>query len=141
LDVGYLWSSGFRVGGYFGYSLGRVVSQSYDPVIGASFDLTADTSSLNYGLSVAYDVPLYSLLLRYGLGIGATMMSWDFAPMSPNLARYSESPTTGLHVVPGAALLWPCDWFEGGLGFRYLVQANGAIPSGFVGELMVGVKL
>ncbi len=141
LDAGYVWRSGFRLGGYFGYSLGRAVVQNYDPLVGNSFELTADTSSLNTGLSVGYDVPIYGFVLRYSLGLGATVMSWDFAPRSPNVARYSDNPLVGFHVLPGATLFWRHDWFAGGVGFRYVVQADGAIPSGFLGELLVGVHL
>jgi hypothetical protein len=141
VDLGYTWSSGFRLGGYVGYSLGRSVSQIYDPVVGRTLDLTADTSSLNAGLSVGYDVPIYCLVLRYALGFGATSMNWDFGSTTPRIARYSDSPIVGVHVAPGASLLWRSGLFEGGLGFRYLVQANGAIPSGFLGDLLVGVRL
>ena len=141
LDVGYVWPSGFRLGAYFGQSLGRSVFQHYDPVVGDELDLTADTSSFNAGLSLAYDVPLYSFVLRYALGLGGTAMTWDFDPRTPDVARYSESPRVGFHVAPGAVLFWTRDWFEAGVGFRYLVQADGAIPSGFLGELLVGGKL
>jgi hypothetical protein len=140
LDLGYTWSGGFRLGAYVGYSLGRSVSQTYDPVVGRTVDLVADTSSVNAGISLGYDVPIYCFVLRYSLGLGATSMNWDFSE-TPNIARYSESPATGFHVVPGAALLWRSGLFEGGAGFRYLVQANGAIPSGFMGELLAGVRL
>jgi len=141
LDVGYRWSSGFRLGGYFAYSLGRSVSQRYDPVVGREYELASDTSSLHTGLSLGYDVPLYALVLRYSLGLGVTLMHWEFAPETPDVARYTESPREGFHVAPGAVLLWPNDWIEGGVGFRYLVQADGAIPSGFLGELLVGIEL
>jgi len=140
-DVGYIWPSGFRLGGYVGYSLGRTVSQIYDPVVGRTLDLDADTSSLSAGISFAFDVPVYSFILRYSLGFGGTWMNWDFGAQTPRIARYSESPVDGFHIVPGAALFWRSDLFEAGLGFRYLVQANGAIPSGFLGELLVGVRL
>jgi hypothetical protein len=66
-------------------------------------------------------------------------MRYDFAPSSPR--TYGDSPVVGFHFAPGATLLWPYDWFEGGVGFRYLVQVNDAIPSGFLGELLFGVKL
>jgi hypothetical protein len=52
LDVGYTWNAGFRLGGYLGYSLGRSVSQQYEPLVGRTIDLTADTSSLNAGISI-----------------------------------------------------------------------------------------
>jgi hypothetical protein len=141
LDVGDRWSSGFRLGGYFGSSLGRSVSQRYDPVVGREYELTSDTSSLNAGLSLAYDVPLYGFVLRYTLGLGVTVMTWEFAPETPDVASYTESPREGFHLAPGAVLLWPNDWFEAGVGFRYLVQADGAIPSGLLGELLVGFVL
>jgi len=140
-DVGYIWPSGFRLGAYVGYSLGQTVSQVYDPLVGRTLDLDAETSSLNAGLSFAFDVPVYSFVLRYSLGFGGTWMNWDFGASTPRIARYSDSPVDGFHVVPGAALFWRSEMFEAGLGFRYLVQANGAIPSGFLGELLVGVRL
>jgi len=140
-DVGYIWPSGFRLGAYVGYSLGQTVSQIYDPLVGRTLDLDAETSSLSTGISFAFDVPVYSFILRYSLGFGGTWMNWDFGAEAPRIARYSESPVDGFHVVPGAALFWRSDLFEAGLGFRYLVQANGAIPSGFLGELLVGVRL
>jgi hypothetical protein len=141
LDVGYSWQSGVRLGGYFAYSLGHTESQFYYPLVGRGFDLIADTSSVNAGLSIGYDVPLYGFLLRYALGVGATVMYWDFGSTEPRLLRYYDSPSTGFHIVPGATLLWPHDWFQGGIGFRYLVQTSTAIPSGFLGELTVGVRL
>jgi hypothetical protein len=140
-DVGYIWPSGFRLGAYLGYSLGQSVAQTYDPLVGRTQDLTADTSSLNAGISLSYDVPISCLVLRYSLGLGGTAMNWDFGSRPPNIARYSDTPVDGFHVAPGASLFWRSELLEGGLGFRYLVQANGAIPSGFLGELLVGVRL
>jgi len=141
LDVGYSWQSGFRLGGYFAYSLGRAESQFYYPLVGRGFDLTADTSSINAGVSIGYDVPLHGFVLRYALGMGATVMYWDFGSAEPRLLRYYDSPSMGFSIVPGATLLWPHDWFQGGVGFRYLVQTSTAIPSGFLGELVLGVRL
>jgi hypothetical protein len=141
LDVGYTWPSGFRLGAYFGYSLGGSATRNYDPLIGRNYDVTADTSSLNAGLSVGYDVPLYRFVLRYGLGVGFTSMSWDFGSNPPDIAEYSDSPTVGFHLAPGATLLWRSGSFQGGLGFRYLAQLENAIPNGFLGELVVGVRL
>jgi hypothetical protein len=141
LDVGYSWQAGFRLGGYVGYSLGRSVSQQYDPLIGSSFDVTADTSSVSAGLSIGYDVPLCGFVLRYTLGLGATAMHWDFGSTPGSAVSYAENPTVTFHIAPGATLFWPFDPFEGGVGFRYLVQTYSAIPSGFLGELIVGVRL
>jgi len=141
LDGGYAWRSGFRLGGYVGYSLGRSVSQTYDPVVGSSFDMSADTSSLNTGLSIGYDVPLHGFVLRYALGIGVTAMFWDFGGEAPRIANYSESPAAGLHLAPGGTLFWPHNSLLGGVGFRYLAQFSDSIPSGFMGELLVGVRL
>jgi len=141
LDGGYAWRSGFRLGGYVGYSLGRSVSQTYDPLVGSSFDMSADTSSLNMGLSVDYDVPLQGFVLRYALGIGVTAMFWEFGSEAPRIANYSESPAAGFHLAPGGTLFWPHNSFLGGVGFRYLAQFSDSIPSGFLGELLVGVRL
>jgi hypothetical protein len=38
-------------------------------------------------------------------------------------------------------VLWPLGRFECGLGMRYLVQVADEIPSGLLGELLLGVAL
>jgi hypothetical protein len=142
-DVGYTWSIGFRLGAHFDAGLGREVVQGRDPRVGRDFDFTADTSSYNGGFSVGWDLRAYSLLLRYTLRLGVTAMRWDFAGTRPISASFDDasSPSVGLHLAPGVALLWPYRWFEGGVGFDYLAQAeDGAIPSGFVGKLLIGVR-
>ncbi|MEI9935790.1 MAG: hypothetical protein WDO69_01065 [Pseudomonadota bacterium] len=143
IDVGYIWSSGFRLGGYFARSLGHSVLQHRDPRIGREYDFGADTSSLSGGLSLGWDVPLYFLALRYTLGFGVSSMRWDFQKISANSVKFGDgsSPSIGVHVAPGVALLWRYHWFEAGAGFEYFAQVKDTIPSGFVGKLLVGVKL
>jgi len=143
LQAGYVWRQGFRLGAYASFGLGRAVEQTYDPFVGRPVELTADTSMTNVGLSVAYDVPLYMLVLRYELKLGASIMSWSFGKGQPNLIEYYslESPTEGIHAAPGVSLILPLDRFECGAGFYYFGQVNDAIPSGFVGLAFAGVKL
>jgi len=144
LDVGYTFHSGFRLGASAGYGFGHTVRQTHDPVIGDPFDFDADSSSLNLALVLAYDVRLYSFLLRYGLGFGGTFMRWDLSGIPPESVFdevTAKSPTSSFFLAPGVTLLWPHDTLQCGVGFDYLVQANGAIPPGFVGKLLVGVKL
>ena len=142
VDLGYTWSFGFRLGGYFSNSVGRSVFQHRDPLLGREYDFTADTSSLSGGVSIGWDVPFYSLLLRYTLGFGVSAMHWDFHDAPPIGAFYNLSnPNLGVHFAPGIALLWPHGLFEGGAGFDYLVQAQDTIPSGFLGKLLIGVRL
>ena len=143
VDLGYTWSIGFRLGAHFDGALGRAVVQGRDPRIGRDFDFTADTSSYSGGFSVGWDLRLYALLLRYTLRLGVTAMRWDFEGTRPSSVSFEDtsSPSVGLHLAPGVALLWPHHWFEGGVGFDYLAQAeDGAIPSGFVGKLLIGVR-
>jgi hypothetical protein len=143
VDLGYTWSIGFRLGAYFDGALGRAVVQGRDPRIGRDFDFTADTSSYSGGFSVGWDLPLYGLLLRYKLGLGVTAMRWDFEGIRASSVSFEDtsSPSVGPHLAAGVALLWPHRWFEGGVGFDYLAQAeDGAIPSGFVGKLLIGVR-
>jgi hypothetical protein len=143
VDAGYTWSIGFRLGAYFDAGLGREVVQGRDPRVGSDFDFTADTSSNHGGLSVGWDLRAYSLLLRYTLRFGVTAMRWNFEGTRPISASFDDpsSPSVGPHFAPGVALIWPYRWFEGGVGFDYLVQADdGAIPSGCVGKLLVGVR-
>ena len=86
---------------------------------------------------------LYALILRYKLGIGVTAMRWDFEGIRASSVSFEDtsSPSVGPHFAPGVALLWPHRWFEVGVGFDYLAQAeDGAIPSGFVGKLLIGVR-
>jgi hypothetical protein len=92
---------------------------------------------------VGYDVPVYFLIVRYSLGLGATSMTWDFGDVDPARVRYGDvsNPNVGFHLSPGLALLWRPGLFETGIGFDYLVQTNGTIPNGFVGKVLVGVKL
>jgi len=142
VDAGYTWAIGFRLGAHFDGSLGHEVLNRRDPRIGRDFDFTADASSLNGGFSVGWDLRLYSVLLRYTLRLGVTAMRWDFAGTRQDPAQFEtvSSPSIAPHLAPGIALLWPYRWFEGGVGFDYLAQAEGVIPSGFVGKLLVGVR-
>jgi hypothetical protein len=143
LDAGFTFTSGLHLGAYFDYSLGSSRAQQRDPLIGRAFDYDADTSALNAGLRVAYDVPLYGLVLRYKLGIGISSMKWDFGDVEASDVLYGDvdHPNVGFHVAPGAALLWPFGTFVAGAGFDYLAQVNGSIPSAFLGKLLIGVKL
>jgi hypothetical protein len=143
VDAGFTFRFGLRLGAYVNYSLGKSVVQHEDPLIRRSWEFDADTSSLNAGLSVGYDVPLYLLVLRYDLSFGVTSMQWDFGDVDPSDVRYGDAknPNVGFHFAPGLALLWPHGPFEAGVGFNYFVQTNYTIPSGFLGKLLVGVKL
>lgn len=143
VDVGYTFRVGLHLSGYFQYSLGRSEKQNYDPVIGRNFEFTADTSSMSGGISLGWDVPIYALVLRYGLGFGITSMKWDFGSTRPVDVRFGgyESPTVGFHFAPSLALLYEHGLFEGGVGFAYFAQANGVIPSGFLANVLCGVKL
>lgn len=144
IDVGYTWPVGFRLGAHFDTALGHGVVQHRDPRIGREFDFTADTSSLNSGFSIGWDLPLYSLfLLRYTLRLGVTAMDWDFGAGRPMAAYFDDAskPAWSLHIAPGVAVLWPYRWFEAGIGFDYLAQAEATgIPSGFMGKVLIGVR-
>jgi hypothetical protein len=140
-DIGYTWPVGFRLAAHFDAGLGRGVVHQRDVRRGRDFDFTADTSSLNGGFSMGWDVPLYMLLLRYTVRLGVTSMRWDFGgTRRPVEFDDVSNPVLGLHVAPGVAVLWPYRWFEGGVGFDFMAQANGTIPSGFVGKVLVGVR-
>lgn len=144
LDVGYVFRFGFRVGVSVGYGFGRTVSQRREPTFGDPYDYTIDTSSLNLATSLGYDVPLYFLVLRYTVGLGATFMRWDIDGALPEAVFGkipAQSPSAGFLVAPGLTLLWPHGALECGVGFDYFVQANWAIPPGFLGKLVIGVKL
>lgn len=143
VDVGYTFRVGLRVSAYYQYSLGRSEHQEVNPLIGRNYAFDADTSSMRGGISLGWDVPLYALVLRYGLGFGITSMKWDFGDTRPVDVRFGgyKSPTTGFHFAPSLALIYEHGLFEGGVGFDYFAQANGVIPSGFLGKLVCGVKL
>lgn len=142
LDVGYGWRSGFRVGAELAYGFGHSITQHRTSLTGTEYDLTADASSLSAAITVAYDVPLEFLILRYSLGVGMVAMHWDLsgAPASAFYDGEWESPTWGLFLAPGASLLWRRELLEVGVGFDYLVQTKDGIPTGLVGELLTGVK-
>jgi hypothetical protein len=144
LDAGYAFRSGFRVGASSSYGFGRTVRQRHEARTGDDFDFDAEASSLNLAMTLSYDVPLGAFALRYGLGFGGTFMRWDLGGIPPE-SVFSEvpsrSPTSGFHLAPGVALLLPYDIVEYGLGFDYLVQANGAIPPAFFAKVLVGVRL
>ena len=144
LDLGYAFRSGFRLGATAGYGAGRTVHQRHDGFRDDDFDVDADSSSVNFALTLGYDVPLSVFLVRYSLGFGATFMRWDLGEI-PAESVWSgvsaNSPTSGAFIAPGVALLWPQGLFRCGIGFDYLVQANGAIPPAFLGKLLVGVNL
>jgi hypothetical protein len=143
LDAGFTFPFGLRLSAYGAYSLGKTTEEKRDPLIGRTIDFEAETSSLNAGLSFGWDVPLYFLVLRYGVGLGITSMSWDFGGVDASRVNYgdAENPNVGFHFAPGAAVLWPHGKFECGVGFDYFTQFNGTIPNGFVGKLLAGVKL
>ncbi|HEX6272991.1 MAG TPA: hypothetical protein VFZ53_08125 [Polyangiaceae bacterium] len=144
LDLGYAFRSGFRLGANVGYGAGRTVHQRHDGFRDDDFDVDAESSSVNFALTLGYDVPLSVVLLRYSLGFGATFMRWDLgeAPAESVWSGVSaSSPTSGAFIAPGVALLLPHGLLQCGVGFDYLVQANGAIPPAFLGKLLVGVKL
>jgi hypothetical protein len=143
LDAGYTFGFGLHLGAYFNSSFGQTTTKQVDPRLGANFDLSADCSSLNTGIAVGYAIPIHFLILRYSLGLGITSMSWDFGTVDPRRVRYDDqsNPNVGFHLAPGVALLWPYGLFEGGLGFDYLIQVDPTIPSGFLGKVLVGVKL
>jgi hypothetical protein len=143
VDLGYSWSSGFRLGGYFFQSLGRGVLQPRESRMGRPYELNVDASSSNGGLSLGWGVPLYGLVLRYTLSLGVTAMRWSLSGDSTNPSSFSKesNPSLGFHFAPGVALLWPYRRFEGGIGFEYLAQIKDTIPSGVFGTLLLGVKL
>jgi len=143
LDAGFTFPFGLRLGAYGNYSLGSTTNEHRDPILGQAFDFKADTSNLTAGLSVGWDVPMSCLVLRYGMGLGFTSMKWDFGGVDAADVRYGDAknPSTGFQFAPGATVLWPHGKFQGGVGFDYVVQANGTIPSGFIGKLVAGVKL
>jgi hypothetical protein len=143
LDLGYRWSSGFRLGAHFGYGFGRSVTQRRTLLGGDEYDLTANASSFTGAVSFAYDVPLFFLMLRYSLDLGVISMWKDLGGI-PLRSFFDEedfdSPNWGFYAAPGAALIWHRGALEVGVGFDYLVQVNDAIPNGFVGKLITGVK-
>lgn len=144
LDVGYTFHFGLRLGARAAYGLGRSVSQTYDPIIGRPRSLTAEAESVSSGISLGYDLPLYFLVLRYSLDLGGTWLSYDLgAPRFSSLAGYSPTKGTlgSFYLAPRLVLLWPIDRFQCGIGFQYLIQAEERIPSGMLGELLVGVRL
>jgi hypothetical protein len=143
LDVGYTFPMGLRLGAYGTYGFGNPVSEQIDRGIRGVQDVTIDSSSINAGVSFGYDVALGFFVLRYTLNTGVTFMTFHFDGASPEAMGFAEtnSPATGFHFAPGATLLLRWGRFECGVGFDYLVQANGAIPNGFIGKLQIGAGL
>lgn len=143
LDAGFTFRYGLHLGAFGTYSAGKTTQEHRDPILGKAFDFEADTSAVSAGLNVGWDVPLHVLVLRYSVGLGFTSMKWDFGNVDAGDVRYGDAknPSLGFQFAPGAALLFPHGKFVGGLGFDYLVQANGTIPSAFIGKALVGVKL
>jgi hypothetical protein len=141
-EVGYTLSMGLRLSGHFDYSLGHGVVQSIDPRLGRDREFTADASTIHGGLAMGWDVPLSMLLLRYTIRLGVSSMSWDFGGNTRRPVEFEtlSNPVVGLHVAPGMAVLWPYRGFEAGIGFDYLAQSNYAIPSGFIGSVLIGVR-
>jgi hypothetical protein len=144
VDAGYTWSFGLRLGLHFDYGLGRSESQRYDRALLRDVSFTSEGQSVSSSLSLGYDLWLYFLILRYSLDLGITWMRWDFGDLPySSLGGYASMRDTvvGLHLAPRVLLLWPIGRFECGLGMRYLVQVADEIPSGLVGELLLGVAL
>jgi hypothetical protein len=144
LDLGYTWNMGLRVGARASYGLGRSIKQTYDPLIGASVDLTSDAQSVTASATVGYDMKLHILTLRYALGIGFTSLHWDLGDIPyTSFAGYSpmKGSMFGAQIDPGVALLWQRGHFECGLGLHYLVPFTEEVPSALVAELLVGTRL
>lgn len=144
LDLGYTFPVGFRVGAVAGYGLGRTVEQRHRPVVGDDFDFSSDASSLNFAVSLGYDVQLEPFVLRYSVNLGGSFMRWDLGGVPSDTILGSgawQSPTAGFFLAPGMTLLYPHGALQCGVGFDYYVQTSGKIPLGFLGEVLVGVKL
>ena len=49
-------------------------------------------------MRIAYDVPVYMLVLRYELGLGITSMSWDFGDVDASEVLYGDvsQPNAGV---------------------------------------------
>ena len=143
--TGYTFRNGVYLGAYGHYALGRSVTQQYDPRFGESYDYTADSTSLNAGAAVAYDLPLYMFVLRYTLNLGVTRFTWDFDEAQDRIPAgfggKSEGTQLGFHLGPALGLLWTWRILQCGLVYEYLVQFQDRIPSGLVGNLLIGVKL
>jgi hypothetical protein len=146
VGFGYTFVNGLRLAANVDYGLGRSVQQQHQPLVGSAFELTAKASSLHADVSLAYDLWLHFLILRYALSLGLTWMNWDLGELPPgSVLRFAGAETQGskfgFHFAPGLAVLWPFGRFECGLGFDYFVQFETEIPSGFLGKLLFGVKL
>jgi hypothetical protein len=143
LRLDFDFGSGVRLGTYFDYALGDVVSQTYRPVGYPEIHVRAKTGLANVGLSLGYDQRLGPLVLRYALDLGVTRLRWDFggAP-EEGLGSYgADSGTkTGFHLAPGLGLLWLIDRFYVGLEYRYLIELDELIPSGVMGTVHGGVR-
>jgi hypothetical protein len=143
LDAGYTFPFGLRLGAYVTYGLGNQVTETMEGGLRGDRDVVIDTSSVHTGASFGYDVPLDLLILRYTLNTGVTFMMFHFEGASADAMDFEEtsSPVIGFHFTPGATLLIKRGRMECGVGFDYFVQANYAIPNGFLGKLMLGVAL
>jgi hypothetical protein len=144
VDAGYTWRFGLRLGLHVDYGLGRSESQRYDRALLRDISFTSEGQSASSSLSLGYDMWLYFLILRYSLDLGISWMRWDFGDLPyASLGGYASLRDTvvGFHLAPRLALLWPIGRVECGLGMRYLVQVADEIPSGLVGELLLGVAL
>ncbi len=144
IDIGYTFTLGLRLGAYGTYGTGNEVTNRIESGgLRGDRDVTIDASTLNTGLSFGYDVALDFFVLRYTLNAGVTFMRYEFDGASARAAGYEDenSPATGFHFAPGATLLVRRGRFESGIGFDYFVQANGAIPNGFLGKIQIGVGL
>jgi hypothetical protein len=144
LDFGYTWRFGLRLGLHADYGLGRSESQRYERLLGRDISFTSEGQSVSSSVSLGYDLWLYFLVLRYSLDLGISWMRWDFGDLPySSLGGYGSMRGTvvGFHLAPRVTVLWPLGRFECGLGMRYLVQVADEIPSGLLGELLLGVAL
>ena len=141
-DAGYTWDFGLRLGAELIYGFGRSIPQTFVYRRG-EIELTAESSTLTAFVTVGYDLWLRFLILRYSLGMGLTHMEWDLGELEGTIGGYAapSGSSNGFVFAPGLAVLWPYQLFEVGLGFDYLFQAATTNPSGFVGQLLLGVKL
>ncbi|MCH2108068.1 MAG: hypothetical protein MK135_01975 [Polyangiaceae bacterium] len=141
----YTWCSGFRLGLYGEGFLGSTISQDIKVNNGAQkIEIRARSRTGSLGTSFGYAQPLGSLALHYQLGIGLTVMRYDFGDIPfETLASFEKlnGVVSGLHLRPSLGLELPLNRFYLLTSIYSRIESSSKIPAAFGGLLSFGARL
>lgn len=124
---------------------GAAIQQTYHPPLTLiEQDLTAESRAALFGADVGYDQQVGPIVLRYVVGLGVTVLAYDFGAI-PYEAFAGYSPMSGsvagLHFDMGAGVVLPLGPLEFGIEALSRVETSAQIPGSAGGRLVLGGRL